>query len=89
MGLNIKNQRVHDLAREAARVTGGSQTSAIEQALVALLREHGNDPDRSARAARVERMLAMGARFRSEENLPVRGITKVEDLYDERSGLPR
>ena len=89
MGLNIKNERVHELAREAARVTGGSQTSAIEQALVALLREHGRDPAETQRAARVERMLAMGARFRSEERTPTRGIVAVEDLYDEATGLPR
>lgn len=89
MGLNIKNQRVHDLAREAARVTGGSQTSAIEQALVALLRDYGHDADQSAREARVKRMLAMGERYRNEERLPARGVVKVEDLYDERTGLPR
>ena len=30
MGLNIKNERVHELARQAAAVTGKSQTGAIE-----------------------------------------------------------
>lgn len=89
MGLNIKNERVHELAREAARVTGASQTSAIEQALVALLREHGRDPDETRRTTRVERMLEMGARFRREERVPARGVATVEDLYDEVTGLPR
>ena len=87
MGLNIKNERVHELAREAARLTGGSQTSAIEQALEALLRERGHDPREADRAARAERMLAMGARFRREERTPSRGVVRVEDLYDEQTGL--
>jgi antitoxin VapB len=50
MGLNIKNERVHRLAREAARVTGRTQTGAIEEALVKLLREYDVDPDRPHRA---------------------------------------
>ena len=33
MSLNIKNERVHALAREAARITGKSQTGVIEEAL--------------------------------------------------------
>ena len=89
MGLNIKNERVHELAREAARLIGTSQTSAIEQALEAMLRERGIDPREADRAARAERMLAMGARFRREERMPSRGIVNVEDLYDEQTGLPR
>jgi len=43
MGLNIKNERVHDLARRAARVTGLSQTSVIEEALVDLLQKYDDD----------------------------------------------
>ena len=55
MGLNIKNERVHRLAREAARVTGRTQTGVIEEALVRLLREYDVDPDqaRTARSPRV------------------------------------
>ena len=37
MSLNIKNERVHELAREAARRTGKSQTRVIEEALEKLL----------------------------------------------------
>ncbi|MGH3425128.1 MAG: type II toxin-antitoxin system VapB family antitoxin, partial [Nocardioidaceae bacterium] len=37
MSLNIKNERVHDLAREAAQRTGRTQTSVIEEALAQLL----------------------------------------------------
>lgn len=89
MGLNIKNERVHDLAREAARVTGTTQTSAIEEALRLLLQQHGEDPDNSAREARVRRLLAMGERYRREENPAAAAVVRVEDLYDEATGLPR
>lgn len=88
MALNIKNERVHELAREAARLSGGTQTSAIEEALVLYLRDRGADPDRSERDRRMQRMMAMGARFRREERVPSRGPARVEDLYDERTGLP-
>ncbi|MCE7482697.1 MULTISPECIES: type II toxin-antitoxin system VapB family antitoxin [Microbacterium] len=89
MSLNIKNERVHELAREAARVTGTTQTSAIEAALRLLLQQHGEDPDNNARAGRMQRLLAMGARYRREESTAAAGVTRVEDLYDETTGLPR
>ena len=31
MALNIKNEHVHQLARQAAELTGKSQTAAIEE----------------------------------------------------------
>ena len=43
MSLNIKNERVHALAREAARVTGKTQTGVIEEALERLLKEYGDE----------------------------------------------
>lgn len=89
MSLNIKNERVHELAREAARVTGTTQTSAIEEALRLLLKQRGEDPEVSARADRVQRLLAMGERYRREEGPAAAGIIRVEDLYDEATGLPR
>lgn len=89
MSLNIKNERVHALAREAARLTGGSQTSAIEAGLRMLLRENGQDPDAGARAIRLQRLLVMGERFRREETAPHGAIRAVDDLYDPASGLPR
>lgn len=89
MSLNIKNERVHALAREAARVTGGSQTSAIEEGLRLLLKQHGADPDTAARAERVRRLVAMGERYRREEVVRPHGIASVDDLYDAATGLPR
>ena len=92
MSLNIKNQRVHDLAREAARVTGKSQTSAIEEALVHLLRKYDADPTEAERARRLARLREIGERFRTEEpELPPGPdvIRTIEDLYDDETGLPR
>ena len=41
MGLNIKNEYVHELARRAATATGKTQTGAIEEALERLLAAYG------------------------------------------------
>jgi antitoxin VapB len=87
MGLNIKNPRVHALAREAARLRGTSQTSAIEEALEMLLRAHGADPE----AQRVKAKLDTAHRIiESYRRPPARepAIRSVEDLYDD-AGLPR
>ena len=43
MALNTKNERVHDLAREAARRTGATQVSALEAALEQYLAGLGQD----------------------------------------------
>ena len=86
MGLNIKNERVHRLAREAARVTGRTQTGAIEEALVRLLREYDVDPDQARTGPVVDRVLAIAAQWQAD---PGRGRLRAEDLYDEATGLPR
>ncbi|MBX7069681.1 MAG: type II toxin-antitoxin system VapB family antitoxin, partial [Microthrixaceae bacterium] len=50
MGLNIKNEYVHELARRAATATGKTQTGAIEEALERLLAAYGADPQEARRA---------------------------------------
>ncbi|MGL5849920.1 MAG: type II toxin-antitoxin system VapB family antitoxin [Phycicoccus sp.] len=89
MGLNIKNERVHALAREAARVTGRSQTGAIEEALEQLLRAHGADPDASRRTHKVDLVRSIVAAYAAEPVGPDRAIRGAEDLYDVETGLPR
>jgi antitoxin VapB len=87
MGLNIKNQRVHDLAREAARRTGGNQTSAIETALERYLAElDAAEPDRhDERSARLGEILRdFDERLTPEQRLAL----DADDLYDD-AGLPR
>ncbi len=88
MGLNIKNQRVHDLARRAAEVTGKTQTGAIEEALERLLHAYEVDPAEEERERRMERIRAIVEAIRAEPADENREIKTVEDLYDEY-GLPR
>ena len=89
MGLNIKNERVHDLARQAARVTGKSQTGAIEEALVRLLQEYDADPTSARTAAKVDLVRGVVAAYLADPGNDVREIARVEDLYDDTTGLPR
>jgi antitoxin VapB len=85
MGLNIKNERVHELAREAASRTGLSQTSVIETALLQYLRSL--DDDKDAKRRRVDEILAMFDARLTDEDRAAMG-RDLDDLYDE-AGLPR
>lgn len=89
MGLNIKNERVHELAREAARLTGKSQTGAIELALRDLLRSLDADPDAAHAKRRVDLAHAIATEYSADPGVPQRAIRSVDDLYDTATGLPR
>jgi len=78
MAMNIKNERVHALAREAASRTGRTQTSAIELALETLLADLDREETTSARLRRVDQAQALAAGLELD----------TEGLYDS-SGLPR
>jgi antitoxin VapB len=81
VGLNIKSERVHALAREAAARSGLTQTSAIEEAL----RRYLDDLSRAERRERAEEILAD---LRSE--LAGQDLHRdIEELYDAETGLPR
>ncbi len=86
MGLNIKNERVHELARRAARLTGKSQTGAIEEALERLLAERGGDPE----TLRQERIDLLWHEISVDTTDADRSATRrtMDDLYDD-DGLPR
>jgi antitoxin VapB len=85
MSINIKNPRVHELARRAAALTGESQTSVIERALVKLLDELEAESIADSRRRRVERILAdIDRRLTDADRLAL----STDDLYDE-AGLPR
>ena len=89
MSLNIKNEHVHDLARRAAKVSGLSQTAAIEEALTDMLVKYDDDPvaaERERRAARIKEM-ARRARARWDATPPDQRVA-VDDLYDPDTGLP-
>jgi antitoxin VapB len=89
MGLNIKNERVHALAREAARVTGKNQTGAIEEALELLLRSYGADPGQAAVNRKVDLVTRLVLEYGNDPGNVHPGIGTVEDLYDVATGLPR
>lgn len=78
MAMNIKNERVHALAREVASRTGRTQTSAIELALETLLADLDREETTSARLRRVDQAQALAAGLELD----------TEGLYDS-SGLPR
>lgn len=87
MGLNIKNERVCALAKQAAQVTGKTQTSVIEEALLRLLRDYEVDPvaaELAARNARLDELLAVTR----AELLRTGGPLDTEFLYDPETGLP-
>lgn len=89
MGLNIKNERVHALAKQAAAATGKSQTGAIEEALTRMLRELGQDPDQLRAEQRIDLARSIVVRY---QGIRIRGdhpLGRVEELYDETTGLPR
>ena len=86
MSLNIKNERVHQLVRDAAQRTGLSQTSVIEEALKHYLRDL--DEEQGATRRRVDEILAVfDARLTDQDRAE---MTKMmDDLYDDETGLPR
>lgn len=86
MGLNIKNERVHDLARRASQVTGLNQTRAIEHALTKLLAETGPAALNVEQSRRLSAIGAISARWQAPASDALRD---VDDLYDEQTGLPR
>lgn len=81
MALTIKNQRVCDLARQAARESGQSQVSVIETALERYLAEHV-----ATTGGRVDAVLAsIDATLCPGDAEAMR--RELEGLYDDR-GLP-
>lgn len=90
MGLNIKNEKVHELARRAAAATGKSQTGAIEEALTRLLESLGESPAQTRRHHKVDAINALLAEIDGElAHTQATETFSVEDLYDKQTGLPR
>ena len=86
MGLNIKNEHVHDLARELARRTGATQTGAIEDALQRRLDALRSNDEAAARRRRLLRLMdEIEAGTTDEERTQTRRA--MDELYDDR-GLP-
>lgn len=88
MALNIKNERVHELARRAAQVGGTTQTGALEVALEEYLARHGATGAEGE--GRLERATVLVEQIRG--GLALDGGASLSDdladLYD-AEGLPR
>ena len=84
MSLNIKSEEAHRLARELARLTSESMTTAVTEAL----RERLDRLRRAEPAGLADRLLAIGRDCAARLKEPYRSTDHGELLYDER-GLPR
>lgn len=83
MSLNIKNAEAYDLARQLARETGESLTTAVTEALRERLEVVRR---RRKRDALLKEVRAMSARIAALDKGPY--IDHAEFLYDEH-GLPK
>jgi antitoxin VapB len=84
MGLNIKSDETHRLARELARLTGESMTAAV----TAAVRERLDRVRRERAVGLADRLLAIGKDCATRLKEPFRSADHGDLLYDER-GLPR
>ncbi|WP_167477675.1 type II toxin-antitoxin system VapB family antitoxin [Nocardia arthritidis] len=86
MGLNIKNEQVHALVREAAERTGMSQTSVVEEAVKRMLKELDAE-QKAAQQSRKERMYEILADIDAIMTPEMRASLTTDDLYDDQ-GMP-
>jgi antitoxin VapB len=84
MSLNIKSEETHRLARELARLTGESMTTAITRAV----RERRDRVRRDEAIGLADRLVAIGKDCAARLKEPPRSADHGDLLYDER-GLPR
>jgi len=84
MGLNIKNEQAHRLAKRLAELTGESMTVAV----TAAIRERLERVQRARGGKLAGRLLAIGRRTAAHLRQPFRSADHGRQLYDER-GLPR
>ena len=84
MGLNIKNEQAHRLARELARATGESMTVAVSEAIRERLERIRANPKEEL----VKRILEIGRDCAAHLKEPYKSIDHGDLLYDEK-GLPK
>lgn len=90
MALNIKNERVQALAREAALRTGKTQTGVIEEALALYLTTVGDPATKGGslgqRAAEIQRLVGeLTVELTEEDRRAIR--EGLDDLYDDHGLL--
>ncbi|MFY9790491.1 MAG: type II toxin-antitoxin system VapB family antitoxin [Candidatus Sulfotelmatobacter sp.] len=83
MSLNIKDEEAHRMARQLARLTKESMTTAVREALRERL-----ERVRGGGMSRAERILKIGRECAAQLQEPFRSVDHGEFLYDEK-GLPK
>lgn len=84
MGLNLKNNETHQLAKELSALTGESMTAAVTVAV----RERLERIRAARRSSLADRLLAIGKDCAPRIKEPFRSIEHGDLLYDDL-GLPR
>jgi antitoxin VapB len=84
MSLNIKNKETYELARELAKLTGESITTAVTESV----RERLERKKRGGREGMAKRLLAIGAECAARLPAEFRTMNPDDLLYDEH-GLPK
>ena len=86
MSLNIKNERVCRLAKEAAALTGQTQVRVLEPALERFIEERSKAVEAQERIRRTTALLAeIHAHITDEDRAAATRF--MEEMYDE-NGLP-
>jgi antitoxin VapB len=83
MGLNIKNEETHRLAKELAERTGESVTAAVTEAVRERLKRVG----RARKGELAKRLVAIGKDCAKHLPREARSLDHGKLLYDDR-GLP-
>jgi antitoxin VapB len=84
MGMNIKNEQACRLAKQLAKLTGESLTTAVTEAVRERLARLRGECD----IDRAERLLALGRDCAAHLKKPFRTVDHAELLYNEH-GLPK
>lgn len=90
MAMNIKSERVHALAREAAQRTGLSQTSVVEEALRRYLESLPSDEVSLRAETKFREAQAVAVEFAATLSDNDRAAIRehLDTMYDD-NGLPR
>ena len=84
MGLNIKNEETHRMARELARLTGESMTAAVNEAILERLERVRSKSIQGM----AERLMQIGKDCAAHLKEPFKSMDIDELLYD-KNGLPK
>jgi antitoxin VapB len=84
VGLNIKDEETHNLARRVARLTGESMTAAVNHSL----RERLERISKNSDSEFVERLMKLAKETAPLWKEPYKSMDHGDLLYDE-NGLPK